>query len=424
MTSSNKTDFYRRGDVLKNCIETLKRENKLSVKRNNVLNEQNKSHFLKFYDEQMSLGHSPSHIHKMLLLLNRAVEYADHRDLATLEKDDIKAMVAKFEASELSEWSIQNAKATIKVFYRWLAGIDEKRVYPEKVRWITATRKKRGIVLPDTILSENEVHKLIEAASSLRNKALISFLYYSAARVGEAMAMRIKDVVFLEDGMEVKLRGKTGMRQILVIGCTSYMSMWLNNHPFKDKSDSPMWIRMGTQLKNQVMEYNTIRKLLREAAKKAKIEKDVNPHAFRHSGATRLAKHLTEQEFKIYCGWTMASPMAAVYVHLSGRDVHDSIRKMHGIEVKKLAEDVERQLKEPIKCPTCGLFNEAGKELCDSCRRPLTINVALKQTKDMDAIRPLLEAIGRDPKIAEALIEMAAQQRANEIIEEKKKKQG
>ncbi len=43
---------------------------------------------------------------------------------------------------------------------------------------------------------------------------------------------------------------------------------------------------------------------------------------FRH-----MAKVLTEQELKAVAGWTQSSRMAAVYAHLSGRDIEAALEK-------------------------------------------------------------------------------------------------
>ena len=70
--------------------------------------------------------------------------------------------------------------------------------------------------------------------------------------------------------------------------------------------------------------------MLNVTAQKAYVGKKCNPDLFRHSRATFLSKHLTEAEMKEYFGWTQASDMAAVYVHLSGRDVDSALLRIAG----------------------------------------------------------------------------------------------
>jgi hypothetical protein len=106
---------------------------------------------------------------------------------------------------------------------------------------------------------------------------------------------------------------------------------------------------------------------LRKLARKAGVKKPVNPHAFRHAAATRLAKHLTEQELKVFLVWTAGSTMAATYVHLAGEDIDDSILKMHGIKVEKTAENSLRV----GRCPRCKEVNPETSSYCGKCGLPL-----------------------------------------------------
>ncbi len=74
-------------------------------------------------------------------------------------------------------------------------------------------------------------------------------------------------------------------------------------------------------------------------AEKAGIKKRIHPHLFRHSRSTHLAKHLTEAQMKQYLGWVQGSDMAAIYVHLSGRDVDDALLRCTGYSQSETQRD-------------------------------------------------------------------------------------
>ncbi len=61
-------------------------------------------------------------------------------------------------------------------------------------------------------LSPQEVGRLIEAGDSLRDRALLEFLYATAARVGEVPNVEVKDLNF--NRRTVLLHGKTGDRVV------------------------------------------------------------------------------------------------------------------------------------------------------------------------------------------------------------------
>lgn len=456
---TNKDDFYKKKDAVQRLIDNIKQgnslvKNKKSIKKskskakNNknvksdgkrkqkkrvILSEQNKNNILAFYEELRSAGHAPSHIYKTLYLLNRIVMLGKGKDLKKMTKDDIKKIVTKLEESEYSDNTIQNAKVVLKVFYKWAEGIDikEKTMYPERVRWIKATRKDKNR-LPETILTSEEVNKMIHACNHVRDKAFISVLYESGCRIGELLGLQLKAMTQDEKGLIIIVDGKTGMRRIRLVRSLPYMNTWLKNHPYKDKDTNAMWCCVGSHLSPNPVSYFALRKMLKGCAERAKITKKVNPHSFRHAQATFMADKITEQQLKSYFGWTPRSDMPGVYVHLSGKNIDDAILAIHGLQDKREINAKEAQT--PIKCEICGTMNPFDEEICIKCARPLSVKFAiqLQDKKDtdiasmkaqMETMQPLLAAIGKDPKLAESLIEIAAQQRANEIIEEKKKKQ-
>lgn len=107
-----------------------------------------------------------------------------------------------------------------------------------------------------------------------------------------------------------------------------------------------------------------LRDQLVKIAGKAGINKSVNPHRFRHARATHMAAHMTEEQLKKYLGWTAGSNMAAIYVHLSGKDIDNAVLNMNGLDVEERQE--ENALK-TIKCPRCKQIQDARNESCHTC---------------------------------------------------------
>jgi integrase len=384
---------------LKRSIERL---------RNSEISERNKQIILKFHNECFAEGLSIKRVLKYLCYLPKFARLLK-KDFDKANKDDIKQLVAKIEKMECAERTKYDLKVCIKKFYKWLKGDNE--IYPPEVRWIKC-RIKANKTLPEELLSESEVKKLIETASNLRDKALISTLYEGGFRIGELLAMKIKHVDFTDNIARVTVpkEGKTGVRKILLINSIPYLSNWIAHHPDKNNPNAYLWVCIGTTNHNKLMCYNTVRKLLRNWAEKAGIKKRVNPHSFRHSRATCLANKLTESQLKQYFGWTQGSKMAAVYVHLSGRDVDEAILEMHGL--RKPEEKPENQLA-PKKCPRCEKLNETTANICFQCGLPLDIKIALDFRKKEKALLSLLS-----PDILTKFID----QRIREILSQSKVK--
>jgi integrase len=179
--------------------------------------------------------------------------------------------------------------------------------------------------LPTELLTEQEVQVIIDYCQRTRDKALFSLLYELGARIGEVLNMRVSDIVFDHLGAFVMLDGKTGQRRCRIVKSIALLRTWLTECPAID-SKRFLWIKQnGKQLG-----YPMVRKMLKDSAKALGINKRVYPHLFRHSRSTELAKHLTEQQLKVYLGWVPHSDMASVYIHLSGSDCDDRILEMNG----------------------------------------------------------------------------------------------
>jgi hypothetical protein len=63
-------------------------------------------------------------------------------------------------------------------------------------------------------------------------------------------------------------------------------------------------------------------------------------------------------------GWGNNSSMASIYVHLSGRDLDNSLLKLNGIEVDE-KEDVS--ILKPKVCIRCDKENPATNKFCNQC---------------------------------------------------------
>ncbi|MBU1165316.1 tyrosine-type recombinase/integrase [Candidatus Micrarchaeota archaeon] len=275
-------------------------------------------------------------------------------------------------------------KKEIKKFFSWLYKLP-KGQYPECVSWIKAGNsiKKK---LPEEMLTQEDILKLIRACNNARDRAIVSLLYESGARISELIRnIRIKDLRFdqlirmkKKDGNYVELvplmlDGKTGQRQIFVSDSIQYIREWINLHPHADNRDCYLFVNRTTG--TPIIGLNFAEKLLKLLAKKAGIKKRIHPHLFRHSRATHLAKHMTEQEMKVYFGWSGGSRMPATYTHLSGADLLEKIKKIHGIEKQ---EDDESPL-EALNCFKCGEINQPSNSFCKKCQTPLSTNKAFEE---------------------------------------------
>jgi len=252
-------------------------------------------------------------------------------------------------------------KIFLRKLYRFIRGIEEKGKYPEEVEWISIHIADNHKKLPEELLTEEEILRIIQKCDNLRDKALVAALAESGCRVSEIGTMKIKHVSFEEYGARLTVNGKTGMRKILVINSAPYLQEWLNRHPANANPESYLWVNSTGEI---FLCYARISRILKDAARKAGIKKRVYPHLLRHSRATAIASVMSDASMKNYFGWTQGSKMAGIYIHMSGKDTDDAILRASGIEVRK--KEVKSSLK-PKKCLRCNTTNEATNICCKIC---------------------------------------------------------
>ncbi|MEE9197680.1 MAG: tyrosine-type recombinase/integrase [bacterium] len=360
-------------------------------------------------------------LHRQLWYLTHLVPVAESLGSAFLRpsKDDVKAYVASVERSALSDWSKANKRTAVKRFYKWLLADDEE--YPEAVRWIRTTAGTGHRVLPENLPTKDEVDRLLRAAVNPRDRALIAVLADGGLRIGEALVLRRKD--FHPDaygGYLTVPAGKTGARRVRLVDAVPHVTAWLRAHPFREEDDAPLFCYLSDQRaatrtkgkdgpeerltgheRGEPLTYPAARAAIRKAAKRAGVsEAKVNPHAFRHYRATRLARDVPEAPLEAHMGWVPGSKMSEVYVHLSGRDTDAAILRAHGIDVRG---DETAEAEVPIRCPRCETWNEADARFCQGCGMALTVEAAEAVDETTDFLGRLLLRVAEDPRLARRL---------------------
>jgi len=333
----------------------------LRIEKTQEISASNRAALHRYRDYLISEGISLGRVAKYLTDLRKAAVLLAN-DYAFANEDDIRRIVSALDQDErYSPWSKRDFKVSLRKFYTWIRKAKE---YPPEVAWLNVYAKIRHARSAEEMLTEEEVRKLIESASSTQMKAFFAALYESGCRIGELIYLKLNQVKFDDYGAQLFVTGKTGFRRVRVVACVPYLTAWINEHPMKSEPGAFLWINRT----REPFSYNGLCRNMRLAAKTAGISKRVNPHNFRHSRATYLANHLTDAQMKEHFGWTQDSKMAGVYVHLSGRDVDCALLKVYGINN---AADKKESILKPKECIRCHVSNQATNRFCSRCGLPL-----------------------------------------------------
>jgi len=380
-------DIYNYGRILERAFAKIEES---------PIDKTNKSLILQFLEDCVVQGLSKPRLIKYahtLLQISRLI----NKPLSEVRKIDIARVVKEIESRDYSDWTKRDYKIVIKRFFKWLR---KSEGYPGEVRWIKAKIRNNNM-LPEELLTEDEVKKMAETASNPRDRAFILVLYESGCRIGEILSLRIRHVQFDEYGAQLIVNGKTGSRRVRVLLSQAELASWMNIHPLRNDLDAPLWITLGTNSRNSILNYRTACEILKETAKRAGIKKRIFPHLFRHSRATFLANHLTEAQMKQYFGWVQGSNMAATYVHLSGRDVDSSLLKLQGIDTPEKTKEIHLKV---VTCTRCNEKNSPTSKFCMRCGSPLDLDTALKLDEFRAKADKLISILIQDPEVLDKLL--------------------
>ena len=305
---------------------------------------------------------------KYIYTLVQISKRVNNKDFSKLTKTDIEKLIGKLNNEDLSEWTKRDYRIVTRRLIKYIKIKEgetfKKNEYPQIVSWLSSSIKKADKrKYNKEILKPEDIKLLAEGTFNLRDKAFILFLYESGARIGEVMNIRLKDFKPAEAWADVTLFGKTGERTIAVISSAPAINNWINHHPTKNDIESFLFCSLNRSTMGKQPGYWYFNKLLREAKKRVDLKKPVNPHHFRHSRATALAKKFKEAELCNYMGWEIGSKEAADYVHISTNETNNKYKAMHGL----ISEEDEKDTFSPIECPNCGIMNDPSAKRCMGC---------------------------------------------------------
>ena len=368
-----------------------------------------KSAILSFTRDMTIDGLSTGRLYAYILRL-RIIASDLQNNFINPSEEDIKDFLARLGKQQVrwgsgkehlpSDNAIQAYQVTFKKFYKWFLGHNES--YPDCVKWLKIKTPHRSEEKkPESIVSEQELEKMLDATLNMRDKALIALLYDSGCRINELLTMNRKDLTFDDFGAKITVSGKTGVRMVRIVGDSAiYLRDWLKIHPDGQNSMSPLFTGLEGDIRER-MTYEQVHAMFRKVTKRAGIKRRIYPHLFRHTRATLLSMNLKEPLLEKTMGWVHGSRMTQTYVHLSDSDVDNAILRSHGIRV----EENNPELPRPKECPRCGEKNPNGDKYCRKCWLPLTIEATLDLKEKEDHIQKELESRGMINPQVKAIIE-------------------
>ena len=128
------------------------------------------------------------------------------------------------------------------------------------------------------------------APFELRDRALVELLYGAGLRVGELVALDVRDVD-LHSG-EVRVWGKGGKERVVPLPAAARTALraWLDSRERPGVLSEPLFVSLRPRRDNELRRLSArdVRRRLRVRALEAGVADRVHPHRLRHSYATHL----------------------------------------------------------------------------------------------------------------------------------------
>lgn len=216
--------------------------------------------------------------------------------------------------------------SVIKQFVKWF-----NTNHQQKLIILEDIKIKSGQKLPET-LSILEIDKMInyfkiDSFLSSRNRTIIDFMYSTGCRVSELCNVKISDLDFDDD--YVQLTGKGSKQRIVPIGSKlkENLVLYLNTRNLKDpKNLSPL---LFLSKSNNRLDRTAIFRLIKSTALNTGVKINVHPHTLRHSAATHMLEAGCDlRTLQEYLGHTSVST-TQIYTKLTKEFLNEVFNESH-----------------------------------------------------------------------------------------------
>jgi site-specific recombinase XerD len=217
---------------------------------------------------------------------------------------------------------------------RHLAALRFFYVKTLKRSWsIAETPYPKWVFRLPTILSQEEVAQLIDAALTSYHRTLLMTLYATGARRAELTHLKVSDID--SQRMVIRIQGGKGRKDRDVMLSPKLLEE-LRAHWCRLQRKPSSWLFPGNRdhRGDQPIDTKTVWHACKQAAKRAGIKKDVHPHTLRHSFATHLLEAGADlRTIQILLGHRDLEE-TTIYLHLSERHLNATASPLDSLKLK------------------------------------------------------------------------------------------
>lgn len=350
------------------------------------------------------------HITKFLEHFQPVTDLLDYNlhnpDLKILQQNKERARDAinnRFAAlkNSLSPSYLETVVNVSNAFMRWL----NDGVKPSCMKDVKSSRSRQtrsSLNSMTHIQPAEERPKMLKAALTVQDKALVALMLEWGMRPEELVHLRYKDVSIttkehVDDADLITIQvttGKTGARPVVYHQAYPYLKAWYDQHPTKEP-DSPFFPNQRNHKKRVNQE--ALSRRVKLIGRRAGIDKPCDLYALRHSSGFRAKlENENPEHAAAMLGHTMEY-FEKTYGRIT--EAGDRARQRRA-SLKSKADDTSKSK----VCAFCGHTNDFQADFCGRCQKPLTLTAAKESIDKSTALQQQLDDMNKKILVMQELM--------------------
>ena len=237
-------------------------------------------------------GKSPETITRYRYELQRLLSYIDKGVLDISAKDISSYLRAYKQIRKISNSTLRNVRAVFSSFFGWLR--DRERIRRNPMALVEDIKVEKVIKKP---YSDEERERMLRECRTLRDKAMLEFLYSTAVRVSELSNLNRNDIRFSSKDLIVFGKGSKERKVYLNDRTNLYIREYLES-----RTDNNPALFVAVKSPHERLSKAGIEYIIRQIGKRAQVE-NAHPHRFRRTALTNaLNRGMPLQEAMILAG--------------------------------------------------------------------------------------------------------------------------
>lgn len=233
---------------------------------------------VRLYIASKSVEHLSNGTLSLYLLRLTQFFSAVHKSIDQVTANDIRVYLFQYKQDRaVKDTTLEGMRICLNSFFEWC--VQEDLIQKNPVRRVPAIRVDCPERLPMTAL---ELETVRGCCRTLREKAMVDFLYSSACRVSEFCALNLNDINWQDHTIHIE-RGKGGKGRTTFLNPEAEISLRAYLATRKDESPA---LFVSSRAPHDRLKVKAVQNEIQKILSRCSITCHVTPHIFRHTAAS------------------------------------------------------------------------------------------------------------------------------------------